>query len=983
MAVPDPNATIDPGGDGTTDGLGAAFDAAWQKALLGGPRPSIDQFLRRVADGERPALRASLEAIDKDYQRRMARLCSIEAGGVLADSESEPAAPGGTIVYDDIPLLDPSATVAPTGDTEKVPADPAATIDPNAAGDDLGFEVDGGEHSAAPATMSPTARGGGAPRRIGPDAAVVPGYEILGVLGRGGMGVVYKAKHLRLKRIVALKMVIAGAHAGPQQLARFFIEAEAIAQLQHPNIVQVYEIGDQAGLPFFALEYVDGGCLQDKLDDKPQKPRDAARMVETLTKAMAYAHMQGIIHRDLKPANVLLTTDGQPKITDFGLAKKLEEDASQTKSGTLMGTPHYMAPEQARGDTHDVGPLADVYALGVILYEMLTGRTPFVGTSIMETLRQVQQQEPVPPHRLQPGVPADLDTITLKCLQKDPAKRYPSADALAEDLRRFLTDQPILARPVGPLERAWRWCRRNPRVAALSATVLALLVTVAVTSTIMAFKISAERAEAIAARELAEKNALAEKAAREEADQQAAVALTTIQSLMTDVVRKLLSDEPRTQNIKIELLKKALEGLEKTSARAEAVTGNKIKVSMAMAYIELGNVYRQIGQTEEAFKQYLRAQAIFEARAAEDPARDASKGNVAAGFILLGDMSQVLRRDMAAALDYYRKALAIREELYRHPHDNEGRLDPLAVKRSLAAAYNLVGVTLLRLGNPGAALEPFRSALGLREELERDYPKNADIRQDLAEAFNAIGEASSLSGDNVAARSFYEKCLQIREALFAANPDKPAAKRALAASSGNFGDISVRAGDLPAARHQYERSLGLYRELADSDPQNADARRNLANAFYRLGTLARLESDPAAAQSNFRNCLNIRQELAEKDPKNERCQVELMRVLPHCGQSARAAQIAERLRAGKPDPEMLIEIACAFAQCASATTAADPALGERYTAAAVASVSGAVAGGYKDVVTLRTEPDLKSLSNNPEFEAFISKIKSTPPPGSR
>jgi tetratricopeptide (TPR) repeat protein/tRNA A-37 threonylcarbamoyl transferase component Bud32 len=334
-----------------------------------------------------------------------------------------------------------------------------------------------------------------------PEAAAgmpkVPGYEILGVLGRGGMGVVYKARQLKLNRLVALKMVLGGAHAGPEQLARFFTEAEAVARLQHPNIVQIYEVGELDGLPFFSLEYVSGGTLADKIGGKPQPPREAAETVELLAYAMAAAHERSIIHRDLKPANVLVSADGLPKITDFGLAKRIEDDSSQTRSGTLMGTPSYMSPEQARGQTHAIGPLSDLYSLGAMLYELITARPPFVGPTMLETLFQVRNQEPVPPTHLQPKCPRDLETICLKSLQKEQHKRYPNCEALADDLHRFLAGEPIKARPVGWLERAWRWCRRNPRVAILSAAVGVLLAAVGVSLAVVAVRLGRER-EAVA-----------------------------------------------------------------------------------------------------------------------------------------------------------------------------------------------------------------------------------------------------------------------------------------------------------------------------------------------------------------------------------------------------------------------------------------------------------------------------------------------------
>jgi ABC-type amino acid transport substrate-binding protein len=305
----------------------------------------------------------------------------------------------------------------------------------------------------------------------------LPDYEILGELGRGGMGVVYQARHLKLKRLVALKMILSGSHASAAELERFRGEAEAVARLQHPHIVQIYEVSEQEGLPYFSLEFCPGGSLKQKLSGMPLPPQEAATLVETLARAMHEAHAKGIVHRDLKPANVLLTggpdvplAQCTPKITDFGLAKQLDVDGGHTVTGAVMGTPSHMAPEQAEGKK-DIGPAADVYALGAILYELLTGRPPFQAPTPLETLDQVRHQEPVPPRRLQPRVPRDLETIGLKCLEKEPTQRYASAQALADDLSRFGKGQPIHARRVGPVERAWRWCRRNPTVATLLTVV--------------------------------------------------------------------------------------------------------------------------------------------------------------------------------------------------------------------------------------------------------------------------------------------------------------------------------------------------------------------------------------------------------------------------------------------------------------------------------------------------------------------------------
>jgi serine/threonine protein kinase/WD40 repeat protein len=385
----------------------------------------------------------------------------------------------------------------------------------------------------AAATLTFTGAGAGAPAPVPPPE--VPGYDVGRVVGRGGMGVVFEARDRKLQRTVALKMILLGPHAGPKELSRFRQEAEAVARLQHPGIVQIYEVGESPTGPFLALEYVAGGSLAERLDGKPWLAAAAARLVEQLAEAIEVAHLAGVVHRDLKPANVLLSGDSGirnaesrpgdqtppgdpnsalrtpnsafPKITDFGLAKRLDSDQGNTNTGAILGTPSYMAPEQAEGKSSRVGPHTDVYALGAVLYELLTGRPPFVAETALDTVLQVSRQEPVPPSRLNPKVPLDLETICLKCLRKEPERRYPSAAALADDLRRFREGRPILARPVGPLERGWRWCRRNPGVAASLAAVALALVAGSVVASYFAFEAKEREREARASAKAATQSA--------------------------------------------------------------------------------------------------------------------------------------------------------------------------------------------------------------------------------------------------------------------------------------------------------------------------------------------------------------------------------------------------------------------------------------------------------------------------------------------
>jgi serine/threonine protein kinase len=304
----------------------------------------------------------------------------------------------------------------------------------------------------------------------------IPGYEVLRIIDHGGMGVVFEARQIELGRTVAIKM-ISGDHLRPKLAARFRAEAEAAARLQHPNFVQIFEIGQVNGRPFFSMEYVAGGSLADHLTRRTYSPSDAARLVETLARAVQAAHVRGIVHRDLKPANVMLTPDGTPKIADFGLAKRLDDDSSHTHTGEVLGTPSYMAPEQAEGKKDQIGPHTDVYALGAILYELLAGRPPFHGKTPLDSLRLVSTQDPIAPTRYVPTIPRDLEAICLKCLEKSPRQRYASAEALADDLHRFAIGRPVTARHIGLLQRTWRFVRRHPQAIALYTMASILVLT--------------------------------------------------------------------------------------------------------------------------------------------------------------------------------------------------------------------------------------------------------------------------------------------------------------------------------------------------------------------------------------------------------------------------------------------------------------------------------------------------------------------------
>jgi serine/threonine-protein kinase len=863
---------------------------------------------------------------------------------------------------------------------------------------DSGESVPLGETMIADASGSQNSSPSGSSLLSGPPPASavdwpdVAGYKILGELGRGGMGVVYKARQRGLNRTVALKMVLAGVHAGSQQLVRFQTEAESVARVQHPNIVQIHEVGEADGLPFLSLEFVDGAPLDKQMGGNPQDFRFAAKLIETLARAVYFAHQQGIIHRDLKPANILMTADGVPKITDFGLAKRMEEiDSSQTRSGTIMGTPSYMAPEQARGDILAIGYHADQYSLGAMLYEMLTGRPPFVGATAMETVMKVTRDEPTPPSQLRPDLPRDLETICLKALQKDVHKRYPNAFEMAADLGRFLAGEPILARPVGPAERLWRWCKRNPKVAALTLSTFGLLVAGLAISAGAAIVIASERnlkeRERIAAvearkvadeqRDIADEQRDIADTERKAADEQLVLAIDTIKTLIHEVQNKL-ENVPKSQELKKDLLKTAVVGLNQVGQRARGTSSMEVAYSLAAANMRLSQVFKLLGLTDEAFQHLLACHEINLKQLEAHPESDRARKNLAASYTVLGEMSLEVKREVAASLENYEKALKLREGLFYHPV-NLVEAKPKEIEQGLGETYTRVGVTLLRMGDPARARDQFLKALELREELAQAYPDEMDLQQDLARTYHAVGEMSNRLDDLTTGRRYYDLCLVLREQLAQAHPEDLRLKAELQRWCLTLGDLALRADDASGAKQAFERSLMLAREMFGLDEKNVDYQRSLAAALYQVATAEGLLGEREATDRHFRECLAIREARYKAQPGNSRAKMDLIGVLAHCGDDSRAAELAEELLKEQPkDVEVAIAVACSYAT--SSSLADDAEKKRRDIEHAFEALGRAVDLGFRDAAILRYDPDLGPIREGPAWRDLMDRIKAKASP---
>jgi serine/threonine-protein kinase len=726
---------------------------------------------------------------------------------------------------------------------------------------------------------------------------LIPGYEVLGELGRGGMGIVYKARHIELNRLVALKIVLAGVYAGLEERTRFHLEAEAVAQFQHPNIVQIYQVGAHGGIPYFALEYVSGGSLDKKLAGHPLPPCQAARLTQTLARAIHAAHQRGIVHRDLKPANVLLTADGTLKITDFGLAKRIDGKARQTKSNIIVGTPSYMAPEQAAGRTREIGPATDVYALGAILYEALTGRPPFHNEGTWDTITQVLNEEPLPPSRLQPKVPRDLETICLKCLKKDPDKRYRTAAELADDLQRFLDGRPVLARPIGALERSWKYVKRRPTVVALMA--LAALAAFFLTNAVFKNTVIATIQEQHRIAE--EQRLLAEKSF----DQ----ARRSVEELI-DKAEKGLAKKPRLKALRKELLETALKyydqcvqdwgdnpkyqrdlartyvrvaktaraiGFRRRAKQAYEQAEEILKrmgddrpdhqeflIERAANLHEFGTYFRDTGSPREALATYDRSRAIWDRLNRMHPNSPRVLRGLARYHGYVGDVHLAAGK-LREAESEYQKSHDLREELAR---GGEAEME-----FQLARSHGNFGGLWRAHGNLNRGIEQYRQSARIQEKLlekcapdAHAEPSVEDIREDLAYSYTSIGRLLAEKGDGPGALAEFDRARDVLKELLKENPDHVDYRTALAACFQEAGAVHLELDQKKRAAANFLEAQKQFEELAVEDPDSTEIRSRRAVTARGLGKLRRLEGNPDGALELFQNARKEQEVLVGANP---------------------------------------------------------------------------------------------------------------------